>query len=69
MRIVAKNNELVGYIFIWLNSDYGHKLITRHVYGSVVDEIDNRHLSQVKIPILKDENKQKDTGYNKSYKQ
>ena len=60
MRIVPISNEIAGYIFIWLNSDYGHKLITRHVYGSVVDEIDDRHLSQVEIPILKNEAKQKE---------
>ena len=33
-------------------------LIIRHTYGSVVDEIDDRHLSKVEIPILKNESKQ-----------
>ncbi|MDR1198790.1 MAG: restriction endonuclease subunit S [Prevotellaceae bacterium] len=58
MRIVPANNEIAGYIYCWLNSDYGYYLITRHTYGSVVDEIDDRHLSQVEIPLLKNQSKQ-----------
>lgn len=58
MRIVPANNEMAGYIFCWLNSEYGYHLITRHIYGSVVDEIDDRHLSKVEIPLLKNQSKQ-----------
>lgn len=58
MRIVPANLEIAGYIYCWLNSEFGYKLITRHTYGSVVDEIDDRHLSQVEIPILKNQEKQ-----------
>lgn len=60
MRIVPANIEMAGYIFCWLNTEFGHRLITRHTYGSVVDEIDDRHLSQVEIPLLKSEKKQKE---------
>lgn len=60
MRIVPANLDIAGYIFCWLNTELGHRLITRHKYGSVVDEIDDRHLSQVEIPLLKNENKQKE---------
>lgn len=59
MRIVAKTEEMAGYVFSWLNSSFGYNLIVRHTYGSVVDEIDDRHLSQVEIPILRDGAKQK----------
>lgn len=58
MRIVAKDKNIAGYIYCWLNSDYGYNLITRNIYGSVVDEIDDRHMSKVKIPLLKNRNKQ-----------
>lgn len=58
MRIVAKDRSLAGYIYCWLNSDYGYNLIVRNVYGSVVDEIDHRHMATVKIPLLKNEKKQ-----------
>lgn len=60
MRIVPYSKDIAGYIYCWLNTDYGYKLITRHIYGSVVDEIDNRHLSEVEIPFLKDQAKQKE---------
>jgi type I restriction enzyme, S subunit len=55
LRIVPANNKIAGYLYIWLNSDYGKSLIQRHIYGSVVDEIDNSHLSKVPVPILHDE--------------
>lgn len=60
MRIVPANDDIAGYIYCWLNSEFGHKLIVRHTYGSVVDEIDAKHLSQVEIPLLKDKLKQKE---------
>lgn len=34
--------------------------IVRDTYGAVVDEIDDRQLSQVEIPLLKNESKQKE---------
>jgi len=60
MRIVPTSKDLAGYIYCWLNSDYGYQLIVRNTYGAVVDEIDDRQLSQVEIPILKNESKQKE---------
>lgn len=60
MRIVPTNHSIAGYIYCWLNTEFGKRLITRHTYGSVVDEIDDRHLSQVEIPLLKKEQKQKE---------
>lgn len=53
LRIIPSSIKLAGYIYIWLNSEYGYELITRFTYGSVVDEIDKRHISKVAIPILK----------------
>ncbi|RZJ66762.1 MAG: restriction endonuclease subunit S [Flavobacterium sp.] len=60
MRIVPANLDIAGYIYCWLNTEFGYRLITRHTYGSVVDEIDDRHLSQVEIPLLKNHEKQKE---------
>lgn len=60
MRIVPSSSSLAGYIYCWLNTDYGYNLIIRHTYGSVVDEIDDRHLSKVEIPLLKNEAKQRE---------
>lgn len=55
IRIVPVNNEIAGYISIFLSSDYGYELIKRFTYGSVVDEIDDNHVRQIQIPILKNQ--------------
>jgi len=59
LRIVPANKEIAGYIYCWLNTELGRELITRHIYGSVVDEIHDHHMAEVEIPILKDEKQQK----------
>ncbi len=60
MRIVPASNDIAGYIYCWLNTEYAYRLIVRNTYGAVVDEIDDRHLSNVIIPLLKNESKQKE---------
>lgn len=59
IRVVPANNDVAGYISIFLSSDYGYELIKRFTYGSVVDEIDDNHVRQIQIPILKNQNIQK----------
>ena len=53
IRIVPADESIAGYINIFLSSDYGHELITRYTYGSVVDEIDDNHVRQIPVPLLK----------------
>ena len=53
IRIVPADDSIAGYINIFLSSDYGYELITRYTYGSVVDEIDDNHVRQIPIPLLK----------------
>lgn len=53
IRVVPASKALAGYIYIFLSSDYGHELITHYTYGSVVDEIDDNHVRQIPIPLLK----------------
>ena len=53
IRVVPANNDIAGYIYIFLQSEYGYPLITHYTYGSVVDEIDDRQVSQIPIPFLK----------------
>jgi type I restriction enzyme, S subunit len=55
LRVVPKSRDIAGYLYVWLNSDYGRILIERHIYGAVIDEIDDTHLAKVPVPILKDE--------------
>lgn len=59
IRIVPKDEGIAGYLYIFLCSQYGAQLITRFVYGSVVDEIDDNHVGQIAIPLLKNKNVQK----------
>lgn len=60
IRVFPSSDEIAGYIYCWLNSDYGLELIKKHTYGSVVDEIDTNHVGDVPIPLLKNESKQKE---------
>lgn len=59
IRVVPANNEIAGYLNSFLSSDYGYQLITRFTYGSVVDEIDDTHVSNIPVPLLKDKAVQK----------
>ena len=52
MRIVPASHEIAGYLYAWLSSDYAYPLITRYTYGAVVDEIDDRQVSQISVPLL-----------------
>lgn len=53
IRIVPADKDIAGYLNIFLSSEYGYYLITRFTYGSVVDEIDDNHVRQIAIPLLK----------------
>jgi len=54
IRIVPVGEKIAGYLYIFLSSDYGYPLVRRFTYGSVVDEIDANHVSQIPFPLLKD---------------
>jgi type I restriction enzyme S subunit len=59
LRVVPASKAIAGYLYIWLASDYGYELIKRFTYGAVVDEIDDNHMRQVRVPLLKDQEVQK----------
>ena len=59
IRIVPRTTSIAGYLNIFLASNYGHQLISRYTYGSVVDEIDDNQVRQIPIPLLKDKGIQK----------
>lgn len=59
IRVVPANENIAGYLNVFLSSEYGKQLITRFTYGSVVDEIDDNHVRQISIPLLKDQDVQK----------
>lgn len=62
IRIFPANEGIAGYLFSFLNSKYGQILMKRFVYGSVQDHIEDIHVSQIEIPILK--NKEVQTSIN-----
>ncbi len=61
IRCIAASDMNPGYLYAWLASEYGKKLITRHSYGSVIQEIDKDMLASVPVP-LADEPTRKEVG-------
>lgn len=59
IRVVPASEDIAGYLNIFLASEYGYQLITHYTYGSVVDEIDDNHVRQIAIPLLKNTDIQK----------
>ncbi|MCI8299351.1 MAG: restriction endonuclease subunit S [Lachnospiraceae bacterium] len=53
LKLIPSSDAIAGYIYIYLNSDYGRTLVCRQTYGSVVDMIDDKSLASVEIPVLK----------------
>jgi type I restriction enzyme S subunit len=54
IRILPRSSEIAGYLYVFLFSDYGCRLIQRFTYGAAVPEIDDHQVSQVPVPLLKD---------------
>ena len=60
IRVVPTSDEIAGYLYAWLSSDYAYPLITRYIYGAVVDEIHDKQVSEISVPLLPDENMQRE---------
>ncbi|MDE0425514.1 MAG: restriction endonuclease subunit S [Candidatus Poribacteria bacterium] len=59
IRVVLPNDGIAGYLYAWLSSDYAYPLITRYVHGAVIDEINDWQVSEIAVPLLRDENVQR----------
>lgn len=59
LRIVPNSIDLAGYIYVFLNSDYGNTLSRREIYGATIDMIDPSNAGQIPIPILKNKSAMK----------
>lgn len=55
LKIVPKMYS--GYLFCFLNSEYGQLLIKRQSYGSVVNMIDDICMGNIKVPMLSNKDK------------
>ena len=53
IRLIS-NENLVGYIYVWLQSVYASELLKMFSYGSVVKHIEKFHLEEVPVPLLQD---------------
>ena len=53
IRIVP-NDDLSGFVYVWLQSQWARSLITAKAYGAVVQHIDSDHISSIPVPLLKD---------------
>lgn len=60
IRIESNNLDTIGYVYSWLNSEYGQLLLKSLTYGAVVDHIEAFHIANMEIPILKNASKQKE---------
>ena len=58
--LVPTTNKISGYLYAWLSSDYARELIHRFAYGAVVRHLEKEHISQVSVPLLNDENVQRE---------
>ena len=53
IRIVP-NDDLSGFVYVWLQSQWARSLIVAKAYGAVVQHIDSDHMSSIPVPLLKD---------------
>ena len=60
IRVVPSNNEIAGYLYAWLSSDYAYPVITRYIHGAVIDEINDVQVSEIAVPLLRDESTQRE---------
>ena len=60
IRVVPVNKEISGYLYAWLSSDYARELIHRFAYGAVVRHLEKAHISQVSVPLLRDDSAQRE---------
>jgi type I restriction enzyme S subunit len=62
LRVIPNTTEVdAGYLYAFLSSRYGYEQIIRFRYGSVIDEITDRQLGNIVVP-LPERNKQRDIG-------
>lgn len=52
LRIVPNDTIQPGYLYAFLTSSIGSKLITLYTYGSVIQHIEHGHLERIPVPIF-----------------
>ena len=59
LRVIPSTNDIAGYLYIFLLSPYGQAILKRYTYGAVISHIDDTHVRQTAIPLLKNKEVQK----------
>jgi type I restriction enzyme S subunit len=54
IRIECNNPKETGYVYAFLKTEIGHKILTTNNYGSVVTHIEPEHLTNIMVPDLPD---------------
>ena len=54
IRVVPASEDIAGYAYVWLGSEWGRELVKRYKYGAVIDEINDEHVADVPFPFLRD---------------
>lgn len=54
IRVIPSSDDLAGYLYVWLSSEYGRALICRQEFGAVIKHIDTKCLSSIEVPVIKD---------------
>lgn len=50
---IVPDTGVAGYLYVFLNSDYGYNLINSFGYGSVVNALEVIHVCEIPVPFLK----------------
>jgi len=55
LRIIPDENLIdSGYLYAFLSSEYGYECITRYRWGALIDEIDDKDMAELEIPLTTD---------------
>lgn len=55
IRLVPNNILRAGYVYAFLASSLGEKLIQKFIFGSVIQHVEPPHLKQIPIPVIDEE--------------
>jgi len=50
LRVKPQNIEDAGYLYAFLSSSIGYKLITMYTYGSVIPQVEPHHIERIPVP-------------------
>ena len=58
IRVLPVSEDIAGYAYVFLASEWARELIKRYKYGAVIDEINDEHVASVPFPFLKNKDAQ-----------